>query len=76
MYSSLVCSIPFFFEPNFNGIVEPLPAALRAQEEDRKVGKLTSPRKTYKPIVYGDFLLKKVGSNFHTGKGRYDTNAA
>lgn len=28
--------------------------------------------KEYQPVVYGDFLLKKVGSNFADGKGKYD----
>ncbi|RPD62391.1 Clavaminate synthase-like protein [Lentinus tigrinus ALCF2SS1-7] len=67
-------SIPFFFEPNFDAHVEPLPAALRMQEEDRKIRGITEPAKMYQPVVYGDFLLKKVGSNFDTGKGRYDAD--
>lgn len=69
-------SIPFFFEPNFDALIAPLPAALRLQEEDRAVRGVHggAPRKTYQPVVYGDFLLRKVGSNFDTGKGRYDEN--
>ena len=65
-------SIPFFFEPNFDARIEPLPTARRMQEEDRALRKLRGPEKTYEPVVYGDFLLRKVGSNFDTGKGRYD----
>ena len=81
-YSSFVCSrilikisrLPFFFEPNFDALIEPLPAALRIQEEDKAIRKLVEPVKMYKPIVYGDFLLRKVGSNFDTSKGRYDAD--
>ena len=125
--------MPFFFEPNFDALVEPLPAALRLQKDtiqpayasrrpSRKnsavdltlnagshsnsnlvsgytnsdtlspnlaaalaqatsvavapthPGSATvlSPLKTYEPVVYGEFLTKKVGGNFVTGKGRYD----
>ncbi|KAH9891620.1 Clavaminate synthase-like protein [Cubamyces lactineus] len=64
--------IPFFFEPNFDARIEPLPTARRVQEEDRALRKLRGPEKTYQPVVYGDFLLRKVGNNFDTGKGRYD----
>ncbi|KAI8978694.1 Clavaminate synthase-like protein [Trametes punicea] len=64
--------IPFFFEPNFNARIEPLPTALHIQEEDRALRGSKGPRKIYEPVVYGDFLLQKVGSNFNTGKGRYD----
>ncbi|KAI0648083.1 Clavaminate synthase-like protein [Trametes meyenii] len=66
--------IPFFYEPNFDARIEPLQAALRIQEEDRKVRGVLGPRKTYQPVIYGNFLLKKVGSNFDTSKGRYDTD--
>ena len=67
-------SIPFFFEPNFDARVEPLPAALRMQEEDRKIRGIAKPAKMYSPVVYGEFLLKKVGGNYATGKGRYDAD--
>ena len=33
-----------------------------------------SIEKRYEPVVYGDFLLKKVGNNFTVGKGKYDSN--
>ncbi|KAI0051154.1 Clavaminate synthase-like protein [Auriscalpium vulgare] len=61
-------SIPFFFEPNFNAVVAPLPAAKRLQQDDSQ----KKPAGTYSPTVYGDFLLKKVGGNFAQGKGKYD----
>ena len=64
--------MPFFFEPNFDALVEPLAAALRIQEEDKAIRKIPDPIKKYQSVVYGEFLLKKVGSNFDTGKGRYD----
>lgn len=61
-------SIPFFYEPNFSALVRPLRVALnqpdyRSKEADTKI---------YHPVVYGDFLLKKVGNNFDSGKGKYD----
>jgi len=63
--------VPFFFEPNFDAIVKPLDAVVRAQTaagEQVEEGK-------YQSIVYGEFLKKKVGSNFSAttpGKGKYD----
>ncbi|KAG6816809.1 hypothetical protein H0H87_002778 [Tephrocybe sp. NHM501043] len=59
-------SIPFFFEPNFDADVRPLAAALRLQKpEDR-----TEYRE---PVIYGNFLMGKVGNNFAaSGKGKYD----
>jgi len=61
-------SVPFFFEPNFNALVKPLDAALRTQEKEESAVN----DKEYKPTVYGEFLLAKVGSNFDGGKGKYD----
>ncbi|KAH9854658.1 Clavaminate synthase-like protein [Lenzites betulinus] len=66
--------VPFFFEPNFDARIEPLPASLRLQDEDRTIRGAHGPRKTYQPVVYGDFLLRKVGSNFDSGMGRYDSD--
>ena len=62
--------IPFFFEPNFDAHIKPLPAALRIQDGAPK--KKGQADKEYKPVVYGQFLLGKVTSNFDTGKGKYD----
>ncbi|KAJ7600557.1 hypothetical protein C8J56DRAFT_910602 [Mycena floridula] len=59
-------SIPFFFEPNFTAKVEPLQAASRILEGKEDDGK------QYEPVVYGEFLMKKVGNNFAGGKGKYD----
>ncbi|PFH53898.1 hypothetical protein AMATHDRAFT_72926 [Amanita thiersii Skay4041] len=47
--------IPFFFEPNFDAVVKPLSAALRRQGH-------SVPHR--EGVVYGDFLLAKVGNNF------------
>ncbi|KAJ6508798.1 Clavaminate synthase-like protein [Mycena sanguinolenta] len=58
-------SVPFFFEPNFDAQVKPLAAADRIQGADAPV-----PKK--QPILYGDFLMAKVGNNFTGGKGKYD----
>ncbi|KAJ4482141.1 Clavaminate synthase-like protein [Lentinula aciculospora] len=69
--------IPFFFEPNFDALVTPLDAALRIQEKEKTTllneGKVEKV-KEYKPIVYGKFLMGKVGNNFADGKGKYDDN--
>ncbi|CAE6383943.1 unnamed protein product [Rhizoctonia solani] len=59
-------SVPFFFEPNFNAVVKPLPAALRLPEVQGK------EEERYESVVYGEFLYKKVSNNFSLGKGRYD----
>jgi len=64
--------IPFFFEPNFSTVVRPLPAINRLKEV--KDAAHESDAK-YADVVYGEFLLKKVGSNFSEdtpGKGKYD----
>lgn len=45
-------SIPFFFEPNFDTVVEPIPELLNN----------TPPK--YGPVIYGDHLLGKVSNNF------------
>jgi len=68
-------SIPFFFEPNFDALVKPLDGALRMQAGDTNflhpsVKAVAKPN--YEPVQYGEFLKKKVGNNFDTGKGRYD----
>jgi len=62
-------SIPFFFEPNFNAHVKPLAAPLRIQE-----GNTNHPVMARTPVVYGNFLMAKVGSNFASelGTGRYE----
>ncbi|EPQ54484.1 Clavaminate synthase-like protein [Gloeophyllum trabeum ATCC 11539] len=69
-------SIPFFFEPNFDARVEPLPAAIRMQEgiacsnpylhgaKHRDVGADGMVPVRYEPVVYGQFLLAKVQNNF------------
>ncbi|KAI6122501.1 hypothetical protein EDD16DRAFT_1691831 [Pisolithus croceorrhizus] len=46
--------IPFFFEPNFDAIVEPLTAAMEQ----------TGNVQVYKPVEYSNFLLSKVSYNF------------
>jgi len=64
-------SIPFFYEPNFAAVVKPLQAALRLQQNsgrhhfDSKSNK-EEIKRTYDPIVYGEFLLSKVNNNFYT----------
>ncbi|CAL1713251.1 unnamed protein product [Somion occarium] len=65
--------IPFFFEPNFDALVKPLPAALRIIDghPECKRKHLTG-EKTYEPVVYGEFLMNKVGNNFDTDGGKYN----
>jgi len=66
--------IPFFFEPNFDALIKPLDGAVRMQAEDSNFlhPDEGTVKPNYEPVRYGDFLKKKVGSNFDTGKGRYD----
>ena len=67
--------IPFFFEPNFDAFIKPLDAALRMQAEDTNFlhpGQGSLTKRNHEPVRYGEFLRKKVGNNFDTGKGRYD----
>ena len=61
--------IPFFFEPNFEAYIKPLVAASRIHEKDSDEKPAFGV--TRRPMVYGEFLMKKVGSNFASGKGRY-----
>jgi hypothetical protein len=64
--------IPFFFEPNFTANVVPLRAALRLLTSQDKESS-SNDKQTYKSVVYGDFLLRKVDTNFALdGKGKYD----
>ncbi|KIL67882.1 hypothetical protein M378DRAFT_159086 [Amanita muscaria Koide BX008] len=49
-------SIPFFYEPNFDAVIQPLPAALRKQRNLKEL--------EHESIVYGQFLMSKVGNNF------------
>ncbi len=52
-------SIPFFFEPNFNAKIELLEAAKRKAAEEGM-----SVLDDLGSVVYGDFLLQKIGGNF------------
>jgi isopenicillin N synthase-like dioxygenase len=62
--------IPFFFEPNFDAVVKPLAVVSRLKGE--KSGK-NADAPVRGPVIYGDFLVSKVGNNFDsTGKGKYD----
>jgi isopenicillin N synthase-like dioxygenase len=47
-------SIPFFFEPNFDAMISPLPHCV-AQ---------TGGKALHSPVMYGDHLLSKVSNNF------------
>lgn len=63
--------LPFFFEPNFDALIKPLAGAIQEQEQRGE----QVDESLYSSVVYGEFLKKKVGSNFAEatpGKGRYD----
>jgi hypothetical protein len=56
-------------------LIKPLDAALRMQAEDTNFlhpGEGSGIKPNYEPVQYGEFLKKKVGNNFDTGKGKYD----
>ncbi|GAA5936669.1 hypothetical protein JCM3775_000163 [Rhodotorula graminis] len=54
-------SIPFFFEPTLEALIEPLPSAVRLRRE--LLGP-DSAATSVKPVIYGDFLRSKVSNNF------------
>ena len=47
-------SIPFFFEPNYDAVIAPLPRCCE----------LTGRSAMWPPVVYGDHLHAKTSSNF------------
>ena len=58
-------SVPVFFEPAFDAEVAPLPAAERLLKREGR------PVKPYPSTLYGEHLLRKVGSNFVGEKKKY-----
>ena len=52
-------SIPFFYEPNFDAVVEPLHDSPFVKP---RIGKSSGTDQS--PVVYGAHLLSKVGGNF------------
>ncbi|KAF8798792.1 Clavaminate synthase-like protein [Phlegmacium glaucopus] len=65
--------IPFFFEPNFDAVVKPL--AVVSRLKGKEPSENTDANALRRPVVYGDFLVSKVGNNFDSksaGKGKYD----
>ncbi|EGF76933.1 hypothetical protein BATDEDRAFT_36127 [Batrachochytrium dendrobatidis JAM81] len=53
-------SVPFFFEPNFDAIIAPLPECV----------KMSGKPALFQPLLYGDHLLGKVNSNFDVSTGK------
>ncbi|KAJ3271271.1 hypothetical protein HDV01_006943 [Terramyces sp. JEL0728] len=53
-------SVPFFFEPNFDAVIEPLPICVEQ----------TGGKPKYTPVMYGDHLLGKVTNNFDVSDGK------
>lgn len=50
--------MPFFFEPNWDAMVEPLAECVRMSGGEKK----------YEGVVYGEHLLAKVRGNFYAGE--------
>jgi len=48
-------SIPFFFEPNFDAVISPLPSCVKA----------TGGKPLFKDEEYGEHLLGKIKGNFY-----------
>ncbi|GAA6037914.1 hypothetical protein JCM8097_009488 [Rhodosporidiobolus ruineniae] len=61
--SSYRVSIPFFYEPSFNAVIEPLPSAVRLREALPDASSLAP---LPKPQHYGRFLESKVSNNFYS----------
>ncbi|KAJ8296038.1 putative 2-oxoglutarate-dependent dioxygenase [Rhodotorula toruloides] len=55
-------SIPFFFEPSYDALIEPLPSALRLRSQLSSSSSTTEA--PIKPVHYGTFLASKVAGNF------------
>ena len=69
--NNLLSRIPFFFEPNFDAVVKPLAVVSRLKGEEP--GENSNVGLLRRSVVYGDFLVSKVGNNFDSaGKGKYD----
>lgn len=49
-------SVPFFFEPNWDAVIEPL---------DECVKRTNGGKRLYEQLVYGPYLKKKVEGNFY-----------
>ncbi|GAA6019409.1 hypothetical protein JCM10207_001376 [Rhodosporidiobolus poonsookiae] len=55
-------SIPFFYEPSFDAVIEPLPSAIRLRDELLGAERPPLPKSQH----YGRFLESKVSNNFYT----------
>ncbi|KZT56371.1 Clavaminate synthase-like protein [Calocera cornea HHB12733] len=75
-------TIPFFYEPAFDALVAPLPGVDRLltsirgnpdTSSEAYARALLAEKTVYEPVVYGEFLMRKVGGNFDKtgGEGRY-----
>jgi isopenicillin N synthase-like dioxygenase len=58
-------SVPFFFEPDFDAVVEPLPKCLER----------TGGKAKYEKVVYGEHLVGKASSNFYAGDSSDDSQS-
>ncbi|GAA5967201.1 hypothetical protein JCM11641_000476 [Rhodosporidiobolus odoratus] len=55
-------SIPFFYEPSFEAVIEPLPTAVRLRKALLDESTSALPKKQH----YGEFLKGKVSNNFYS----------
>ncbi|KAJ3092141.1 hypothetical protein HK102_010421 [Quaeritorhiza haematococci] len=81
--SSYRVSIPFFYEPSFDAVIEPLDVCIKecAERQKKEASQQASSHqaedglyhvvdvKRYKPVVYGEHLVSKVSSNFDISDG-------
>ncbi|GAA5884516.1 hypothetical protein JCM6882_005285 [Rhodosporidiobolus microsporus] len=56
-------SIPFFYEPSFDAVIEPLPSAIRLRKQ--LLGSEAASSPIPEPQHYGRFLESKVSGNFY-----------
>ncbi|KAA8492230.1 putative 2-oxoglutarate-dependent dioxygenase [Porphyridium purpureum] len=54
-------SIPFFFEPNFDAVIVPLHMNMTGYDDSASV---QDSKCVFKPIRYGDHLMRKIATNF------------
>ena len=58
-------SVPFFFEPNYDAVITPLPPTTSNNADDSCDGAEPWPgQEEGEAVRYGDHLLRKVATNF------------
>lgn len=61
-------SVPFFYEPNFDAVVAPLPQFRKVSAAGGRGGgeEGDGAGAVFEPVVYGEHLTRKVYSNFES----------